>query len=400
MCNSSEFITSASRSDIRPVVIGQFGPPTLTCIRSWGEQGFSVGMVVIQSKNVVNPRSRYLTDFTILPPKKLYTDDGLKIVEEFLIKFRGSGITCVAESIACWLNDQRQSLPHGVEIWLPSNSTIKSVISKENQIETARKVGFNILPTYYINQDGKTSSPITSDHFPLCLRPTEGNTVSPSFKVRLINSPDELRAFIGSLHKLEEPIIAQPFMKLPNLVVHGARTLAGTSIGLQAFLVERKFEGVTLTIRPVPMEKGLRDKCIEFTHQFNITGNYHFEFLINSDNGTVYFLEINCRLGGTTAKVYACGYDEPLLALEAYGVKVKSQDKIREVTVSSKQALLKYLYYTLRRELTPLDYPSEPSFIRVLKTIYGLLKYRDDVFSFRDLRGSLALYWGNIKSRG
>jgi hypothetical protein len=109
-------------------------------------------------------------------------------------------------------------------------------------------------------------------------------------------------------------------MDLPNLVVHGARTIGGTSIGLHAFLVDRKFETVTLSIRPTVLEKDLEEKCIEFTNHFDVIGNYHFEFLIDRKNGSIYFLEINNRLGGTTAKVFALGYDEPLLALQSYGV--------------------------------------------------------------------------------
>jgi hypothetical protein len=226
------------------------------------------------------------------------------------------------------------------------------------------------------------------------------------------------------MQKIDGPIVAQPFMHLPNLVVHGARTVNGNSIGLQGFLVERKFEGVTLTIRPINVERDFLDKCVQFTDYFNVIGNYHFEFLVDKKNGSSYFLELNNRLGGTTAKVFACGYDEPLLVLQSYGVLPTSPETsdqqpatsnqkpassntqpativhrpLTNVTVSSKQALLKYFYCTVRGKLTPLDYPSEPSLLRIAKTIYGFFRYKDDVFMLRDIRGSLALYLGNLKN--
>ncbi|MFH0812728.1 MAG: hypothetical protein V2A69_07790, partial [Pseudomonadota bacterium] len=235
-------------------------------------------------------------------------------------------------------------------------------------------------------------------HFPLCLRPSDPAMVKPTFKVRLVNSVAELKNFVASFQKIEKPIIAQPFMNMPNLVVHGARTVTGSTIGLQAFLVERKFEGVTLTIRPTSLDKALSDKCVAFTDHFNLVGNYHFEFLVDPATGSTYFLELNNRLGGTTAKVYACGYDEPLLALQVYGViESSNQKKIRNVVVSSKQALLKYLLYTVKGGLTPLDYLTESSALRIAKTLYGLLAYRDDVFTLCDVRGALALYLGNIR---
>ena len=37
--------------DVRPVIIGNFGPPTLACIRSWGRQGWKVGMISIGAED-------------------------------------------------------------------------------------------------------------------------------------------------------------------------------------------------------------------------------------------------------------------------------------------------------------------------------------------------------------
>ena len=411
---------------IRPVIVGSFGPPTLACIRSWGGQGFPVGMIWVQSRGEPQPSSKYLKDFVALPSDKLNTPDGIEIIKEFLIRFRATGITCVAESVACWLNDHRQMFPDEVAIWLPTNETIKDLISKQKQIEIARKVGFNVLPTYIIDRNSGTIDYIPKNHFPICLRPDDPTALAPGFKVHLVYSHVELEQYIQSLKKIDRPVIAQPFMNLPNLVVHGARTVSGNSLGLQAFLVERKFEGLALTVRPVNLSKELEDKCIEFTDYFNISGCYHFDLIREEHTDSVYFLEVNARLGGTTAKVFALGYDEPLLALQAYGVvpivkklntSLQKQETsnqqpatsnqqpativhrpLTNVTVSSKQALLKYFYYTVRGRLTPLDYPSEPSLLRFAKTIYGFFRYRDDVFMLRDIRGSLALYLGNLKN--
>lgn len=414
-----------SDSIVRPVILGQFGPPTLACIRSWGMQGFPVGMVCIASKKEPAPASKYLTDFVTLPSEKLYTPEGIKLINDFLTKFCATGITCVAESVACWINDNRGMLPHEVVVWLPPSRTIKDLASKLNQIEVARKVGFEVLPTYLIDKNVETARHIPMDHFPLCLRPSDPATIKPAFKVRLIYSHAELKQFVDPLKELNRPIIAQPFMDLPNLVVHGARTICGENISLQAFLAERKFEGLALTVWPTDLDTELKDKCIAFANYFDITGSYHFDLMKKKDANSVYFLEMNGRLGGTTAKVFALGYDEPLLVLQSYGVFSRSpatrkhqpetinqqqetrtkqpstmvQRPLANVIVSSKQALLKYCYYTVRSRLTPLDYPAETSLVRIAKTVYGFLRYRDDVFTLRDIRGSMALYFGNMKRK-
>lgn len=397
--NAVKLMTPNTGSTVRPVIVASFGPPALACIRSWGEQGFPVGMICIQSKKEIRPASKYLTDYASLAPGELYTESGIGTISKFLKRFRASGIICISETIASWLNNYRSTLLGDVACWFPESSIIKNVLSKERQIEAAQHIGFNILPTYKIYKDLESASKILPKHFPLCLRPSDPGTVKPIFKVHLVSSSAELKNFIESFHKIEKPIIAQPFMNLPNLVVHGARTVTGSTIGFQSFLVERKFEGVTLTIRPTELDDDLRDKCIAFTDYFNVTGNYHFEFLVDPATGSTYFLELNNRLGGTTAKVYACGYDEPLLALQAYGIKGSNKKKVRNVVVSSKQALLKYLFYTLKDRLTPLDYPSESNAERMAKAIYGVFRYKDDVLLLRDVRGSLALYLGNIRQR-
>ena len=274
-------------SPIRPVIVGGFGPPTLACVRSWGIQGLPVGMLWIGSKKEPPPASKFLTDFVAIPAEKLYTPDGIEIIKEFLIRFCATGITCVAESVACWLNDHRQMFPDEVAIWLPTNKSIKDLISKQKQIEIARKIHFNILPTYLIDKNLETIDHIPKDHFPLCLRPDDPATVTPVFKAHLVHSQEELIEYVKSMQKIGGPIVAQPFMRLPNLVVHGARTINGDSVGLQGFLVERKFEGVTLTIHPANLEKDFLDKCVQFTNYFNVTGNYHFEFLVDKKNGSV-----------------------------------------------------------------------------------------------------------------
>jgi len=384
---------------VRPVIMGKFGPPTLTCVRSWGQRGFEVGMICIQEKNELRLYSRYLRFFTILPAEKLYTEDGIRKINAFLLEFEATGLVCISEKIACWINDHRQGFPTGVAIWLPTNNCIRRLVSKKEQIHVAQRVGFNVLPTYLIDKDLRSVQGIPLHSFPLCLRPSEPTKIKPSFKVLYFSCQRKLIEWVKRIDLIERPIVAQPFISGPNMVVHGARTLSGDTIGLQAFLAERKLEGLTLTIKPTNLSKDLSTKCIEFTNQFKVTGNYHFDFLIDEVTRTVYFLELNSRFGGTTAKVYACGYDEPSLALQAYGIVNGKRQNMRNVTASSRQALLKYLYFTLRGNLTPLDYPTEPGPVRFTKTLYGLLTYRDDVFNFRDLKGSLALYLGNFKTR-
>jgi hypothetical protein len=349
-------------------------------------------MVCIRSTKQAFPDSRHLSAFTSLQPEALHTEAGLKVIRDFLNDFKASGILSINEEHTCWLNDHLPSGDCLVPVWAPPKSTIRSLLSKQKQLEVAQNVGFDILPTYLIDRRRETIESVPEMDFPLCLRPDNPDAVRPAFKVQLVDSRNELIRYVSQLEKLDKPLLGQRFADLPNLVVHGARTTSGNAIGLQAFIVENKFQGVSLTIRSVDLEEPLRRHCIKFVDAFGLTGNYHFEFLWDRPRDKVYFLEINGRLGGTTAKVLALGYDEPILALESYGVCESRPQAIRNSIVSSKHALMKHAIYAMKGRLTRMDFPISSNSAKFLKSLYGLFRYKDEILTVSDIKGTMAFY--------
>ncbi len=382
---------------IKPVILAPFSPPALACIRSWGQQGWQPGFICIRSDMEHSPDSRYLTDWVSLPRHQLFGHEGIKIIINFLEKFNASGITCIEEKISCWINEHRAEFPEQTALWIPDTSMLLNISSKKRQAEVAASVGFEVLPTYFFNTEQAIS--VKAEHFPLCMRPSEPESVRPGFKARLVRSSDELGYFLKSFEYIRHPIMGQPFVNCPNLVIHGVRNKAGVTLAIEGFLAARKFEGFALTISPTDISSDLRQKCIAFTDVFDIVGNYHFDLLFDPQSKAIYFLEINTRFGGTTAKVLPCGYDEPVMAVKAYGIEAESRRKIRPTTVASRLALLKYLDHTLRKTRNPLDYPDENRLQQFFKTLLGLITYKDDVFDVSDLKGSVALYRENIMAK-
>ncbi len=304
--------------ELRPVILGAFGPPTLACIRSWGRAGMSPGMIAVMTATEPAPRSAYLVDSIELSRNDLYGEKGLAAIAQFLSDFEASGLICIDENIAQWLNQHKKSLPVGVDLWLPPNEMLQPVLDKTIQIEFARQVGLTVLPTYrFTGPDFDDEIPV--GNFPICLRPSAPNSVEPQFKAENVNSLAELRNFLRPL-SISQPVIGQTFRNLPNLVVHGSRLADGTTVGMEGFIVTRKFQGVTLTLKPEPLSDDLKSRCVAFAEAMGLVGNYHFEFLHDPATQENYFLEINHRFGGTTAKVLATGYDEPLYALQAQGI--------------------------------------------------------------------------------
>lgn len=379
------------------MIIGRFGPPVLACLRSWGRQGWDVGFICIEEQGTTFTASRYLKEWMYLEPRLLFTQSGLDEIAFFLKAFQASGLACISENTACWLKKNNHVFD-GVDLWFPPAETTERALSKKEQIETAKKIGLSVLPTYYLN-NRKDLDYLPASDFPLCIRPSQPGSVEPTFKVKIVPSVDQADLFFDHLRRIQDTLIAQPFMNLPNLVVHGARSISGEALWVQGFRVDRKFEGLTLTIQPVDLSRDLTNKCIALVDALELSGNYHFEFLYDPATEKTYFLEINNRLGGTTAKVFSLGYDEPAYALQSYGVRLATTGGLRRRKASAKLALLKYIHYTLANRITPLDYPPEPKWKRIITALWGFCAYRDDVFSLRDFRGTWAFYRASLSSK-
>lgn len=384
--------------NIRPVIIGNFGPPTLACIRSWGEKGCTVGFICIAPKKESVPKSKFLESVVFLDPESRFNREGIKIIEKFLSEFEATGLIAVSEEISCWLYENRHRFPEKVVLWSNDADSLRKLIFKENQIALAEEAGFDVLPTHLIRNSNDVEL-IRPDDYPLCLRPSDPWSITPTFKVQYIEDQASLLEFVSKCERIDKPIVAQPFLVLPNLNIHASRSADGELQGPQSFIVKRKFKGVSLTFQPYNLALGFYEKCSLLAEKLDVKGPFDIECLFDEENKKIYFIELNNRFGGATAKAFACGYDEPYYALKAYGVDCGTPRKIRNVVVASRQAAFKCILATLGQNLTPFDYPDESKYRRILFLMRAFMTHYDDVFSFQDLKGSLSLYSTNLKNK-
>ena len=160
---------------------------------------------------------------------------------------------------------------------------------------------------------------------------------------------------------------------------------------LQAFLVERKFEGVTLSLSKTLFPPNLDESCIKFLNLAGVTGPFHFDLLFSPEESRAYYLEINGRMGGITDKAKMFGFDQPAMIIEAYGLQKtlasprKTSSSHRVVT---KKAVVKHLLTAIRGGLTELDYPPVSRFRHIGLSLRDLIFAKDSVFDTSDLRGS------------
>jgi len=266
--------------------------------------------------------------------------------------------------------------------------------SKTAQLELAAACGLEVLPTWALTT-GEDCNQIPEASFPICLRPSKAGAVAPWFKVFVAQTPSELTAFLGGLTHWEGTILAQPFKQLPNLLVHGVRAQSGEMLALEPFLVDRKFEGLALTTERTTCPPEILSACAKFAEAARLHGPFHFDLLYDPEEGRAFYLEINVRLGGTTANIFRLGFDEPALTLNSFGISTperKPEERQTANRSTNMRCMLKYVCYLFSKKLAPLDYPFDGFWKNFFRSIKDMIFAKDSIFDLHDLRTSLAYY--------
>jgi hypothetical protein len=319
----------------------------------------------------------------------LGTPEGLRAVRDYAASAGAHGLVAGRNEVCEWLARGKAFFDFGCKLLMPPADVLRWVGSKCRQLGLATKVGFDALPTTFLENENDCSR-LTADRFPVALRPDCRRTGIPSFKVKIARSPAELRSMVHEWGGACGPLIAQPLAALPNLVVHGARAESGEILAMRAFLVPRKFEGITLTISPAEFPPGIERCCRDFAASAGLTGCFHFELLFDRRRNRTWFLEVNVRLGGTSDKVAALGYDESRYLLQAYGITGAKATRLRlkRGVAADRRQLLKHAIRAAGGKLEEIDYPNGGRAAGLLRSLRDMCLARDSVLDLRDWRGS------------
>jgi len=375
----------------RILLLGDWNWPFLAVARSCRRRG--IGVYLLGSSRSGRRWRRYsssLDGARTMPRAAFGTREGLHMALRHVRELQASALVAVDDPLLLWLALNRPEFEPGCRLLMPHAEVLRWAASKRNQTELATEIGFDVLPTVYLSRPADARN-LPLHLYPLVLRPDRQPSAAPFFKAVQVNSPAELGAAVGDRAPVCGTLIAQPKLSLPNLVVHGARSEAGEILAMKAFLVPRKFEGVTLTIMPTEFPVGLERCCRDFVERSEITGCFHFELLLSSRDNRAWFLEINTRLGGTTDKVRALGFDEPLYLLQAYGMAPAAPDPLtlKRGLAANRRALIRHALWAIAGRLTELDYPEGTRIRQAARSARDFLLARDSVFDWSDLRGVL-----------
>jgi predicted ATP-grasp superfamily ATP-dependent carboligase len=375
-------------------LLGEFGTPIVTAARSFRDAGIQVAVLCVGASSP-DLWSSAVSFAACMRLEDAGTPAGLAVINDFIRRTNAQALLPFWDAQMLWLAANQDSLPPSCKLLTSSKAALQSVQSKRDQLRVAQRCGFSVLPTWELSRRQDVSR-IDPSAYPVCLRPSVAAEVKPPFKVEVLRSPSALSAFSDCRTWGDDPLLVQPFLPLPSVVVHGVRAESGELLVLEAFTAPMKFEGVSLELRPLRLDENVAQCCRKFVNETGITGPFHFDLLYCAESSSYYYLEINVRLGGTTDKVFRLGFDEPLLTLSAYGfdVLVRPYHARKSRSVLNRRSLLKHMASVAQGRLSPLDYPVVSPFRHLLLSLRALLWDKDSMAYRRDLRGTWLLYRG------
>lgn len=381
-----------SKSPVRNLILLGFWAPGLAFMRRCSQAGIKVHLMDLLPDEATAGNEGVASGLYggALTWKQVGTEGGLTRLLDFANRVDADAISTVDELSMHWLAKSRDRFePRCCVMGSPADS-IAQLLDKGEQTRVARAAGFQILDTWMLEPSTDLAA-IPAAAYPICIRPTVVNTIEPSFKAMKIASKAELQAYTSLLTKWTGPLIAQPFHVGPNITVHAVRSVSGEVLALQGFRAERKFRGFSLSIEKCSVPAQIIAAAELFASVSNINGPFHFDLLQDEKTGEIYFLEINFRMGGTTAKILRLGFDEPMLALTAYGLfPSEPPPPLESVTrVTSKATLVAQIVSVFKRVPDDLAWPQRSALWTLATAVWELVTVPDALWTIRDLRGTI-----------
>jgi hypothetical protein len=392
-CSANSLLQTEART-VRSLVIVAFTPPMLYFARRVRSAGVRVHLVemVHSPRAFVRPSNAVEAGGLVLLWPAVDTEQGLAAIQRFVESVDASALIASDDSLLSWLGRNRARFEPRCKVAAPEPAALESLWNKAHQVDRAAQSGFDLLPGWSIASRQDIDA-IPAHAFPVVIRPVLSSSALPFFKARVLRTRNGLHDFYAATRWTHPPIV-QRFCLGPNYVLHGTRSETGEILALRLFLAYRKYAGFTTSMCSIPLPAELAAAARTFVDAENLVGPFHFELLGCEADSTLYFLEINCRLGGTTGKATQLGYDEPGLLLQAYGLKTPGA--LPEVPVYSQTTTLSLnlsqAFNDLFRRPDPLAYPQMPrlhSFFAALKEALlvndGRLDFNDPISLIRYL---------------
>jgi len=346
--------------------------------------------LVLRPRGFIRPSNAVEALGTTMEWSVAGTPPGLKAIRDFTERVHADALLTTDDFCLTWLGRHRSFFEPRCKVLAPDADILEKLLDKSHQIASAGWAGFEVLPTWSLTS-AEVIAAMPGDCWPVVIRPSQTLSSIPAFKALVIGSRAELKRLYAATTWMQPPVV-QPFCLGPNYVLHGVRAESGEVLALRLFKAYRKYNGFTTSMEPAPLPPSLEMAARRFVCAEGLTGPFHFELVRAETGGPYYFLEINCRLGGTTAKALHLGFDEPGLTLEAFNARTPESlpplPAARRATTAGLN--LTQALNHLRNRRDPLAYPQTPWVRSVVAAMREAIMVGDPLLRLGDL---LACRW-------
>jgi D-aspartate ligase len=307
------------------VVIGSNHHNTLGVVRSLGEKGVSVYLIIYdnQGKHCYVSKSKYVKRSWII---KKRSEDVIKILKEEFINCYLKPIliptTDFAETtIDCHLNELKESFICPTSGYIEGEIT--SLMNKLTMSQLACEAGLNTPKSRFFNiKNDKNIADVIS--FPCVVKPLK-SVDGKREDITVCNTINDLKKWISENKLMYENILIQDYIKKDyELGLLGFVALNSGKIVAPAVIKKiREFPKNSGSSSFGHVSKELKNQLDmgainNFLTKTNYRGIFDMEFLVS--NNKVYFIEINFRNGGNSYSLTKAGANLIYLwCLEASG---------------------------------------------------------------------------------
>lgn len=285
---------------------------TLAAVRSLGRRGINV---IVGEETMLNPAafSKYCKRALVYPSPKKFPEKFIKWLLDTVIKYNCDIIFPMDDDVLEIVMNNYEELQGLCSIPVPERKYYLKASDKGKSVSLAEEAGINCPKTYYVSEEISIEEMAENIKFPVVIKPRQS---SGSRGIRVANSKEELiKEYYNINLEHPSPIIQE---KIGTGIRYDVCMLYDYNHKLKAAFVQKELRHFPLEMGPSTIQEGiisqkLVDLARSIMDKLNWTGIVELEFMQDSNDGELKFMEINPRFWGSLEAAILSGVDFPWL---------------------------------------------------------------------------------------
>lgn len=285
---------------------------TLAAVRSLGKRNINI---IVAEETRFNPSgfSKYCKKFLISPNAKTEPVKYYKWLHDTIIKYKIDVLFPMDDDTMEVVMQHREEIVKICGVTLPSVSSYELACDKGNCTSAAQKAGVPCPKTFYPKDFDDAANLIKDEQFPLVIKPRKS---AGSRGIRVVKSKEEFFKVYSEIND-EYPLpIIQEYMGIGER--YSVCLLYDESHELKAQFVQKHIRRYPVNMGPSVVQTGVEyPELLELGKRvldsISWTGVAEMEFMVDSRDGKLKFIELNPRFWGSLYAAVISGVDFPWL---------------------------------------------------------------------------------------